>query len=395
MFFSNKAPEHPFPSGSCDPSGNAKSTSRRLSILGTRGVPAQHGGFETFADAFSQYLSRRGWKVNVYCQTRGKGPIREDDWMGVHRFLVPANGDSPLASMFFDLRCVLHARRQGVPCLTLGYNTAIFNLLLKMAGIPTLMNMDGIEWSRAKWSVPARAWLYLNELAGAWVSDHLIADHPQIALHLQRHTRPDRITMIPYGAEIPALPSSGHLDAFGVDPGRYALLVARPEPENSILEIVRSWSRCSRGMKLLVLGKYLPNESLYHQQILAQASSEVLFPGAIYDKDRLQALRWHAAFYMHGHRVGGTNPSLVEALASRNPVIAHDNRFNRWVAGNAGDFFSDEVECDLRIKEMIGDPSLRDRLSQNAQIRHRELFRIEKIHEAYEGTCIDVCAARS
>ena len=118
-------------------------------------------------------------------------------------------------------------------------------------------------------------------------------------------------------------------------------MIARAEPENSILEVVQAWSRKPRGCKLVVLGKYEAGHA-YQRAVQAAASAEVVFPGAVYEKPVVQALRFHARFYVHEHQVGGTNPSLVESLGTGNAVLAHDNAYNRWVAGDAGVYFADE-----------------------------------------------------
>ncbi len=361
---------------------------RTLSILGTRGVPACHGGFETFAENFSIHLAERGWDVSVYCQEIGHAPIREEMWNGVRRIVVHVPKDSALGSILFDLKAILHARKHSRNCLTLGYNTAIFNILLRGRGIRTLMNMDGIEWARAKWSLPARAWLYLNEYIGAHVSETLIADHPEISRHLQRHTKAEKIVTIPYGAETPTNIDVSCFEKFGVEPGAYAMLVARPEPENSILEIVRGWAREKRGMPLLVLGNYT-DESPYHCIVKSHESDEIRFVGGIYDHRVLASLRCHSSFYIHGHQVGGTNPSLVEALACGNPVLAHDNRFNRWVAGDAALFFASEDECSTKIGTMIADKGLLANLATNARKRHAEALTLDKVNRQYEEICTD------
>ena len=158
--------------------GTAATQSPALRILGIRGVPAAHGGFETFAEYLALYLVKKGWKVTVYCQLDGTGPIYEDDWEGVHRVNIPIDRGGPAGTIQFDWIATRHAQKAGEPCLTLGYNTAIFCTLLRLSGLPNVINMDGIEWQRAKWGTGPKAWFYLNEWAGAWLGNHLVADHP-------------------------------------------------------------------------------------------------------------------------------------------------------------------------------------------------------------------------
>ena len=306
-----------------------------LRILGIRGVPAAHGGFETFAEYLALYLVKKGWKVTVYCQIDGTGPITEDTWEGVHRINIPVDRAGPAGTIQFDWIATRHAQKAGEPCLTLGYNTAIFCTLLRMARLPNVINMDGIEWQRAKWGAGPKAWFYLNEWAGAWLGNHLVADHPEI------------------------------------------------EPENSLLEIVEGFSRKPRGMKLAVLGKY-EDSNAYHQAVKAAAGNEVMFLGAIYDKKVVQALRFHSAAYVHGHQVGGTNPSLVEALGAGNAVIAHDNRFNRWVAGPGAAFFDGAAGFAAQLDAILADPTRLDSMRKASRERFLAEFQWEKILSEYE-----------
>lgn len=222
----------------------------------------------------------------------------------------------------------------------------------------------------------------------------------------------DKITMIPYGSDRVDAADAGLIVPFGVEPGGYAILIARAEPENSILEVVRAWSRKPRGCKLLVLGHYEPDHA-YQRAVQAAASSEVVFPGAIYDKAVVQALRFHARFYVHGHTVGGTNPSLVEALGAGNAVLAHDNSFNRWVAGEGGVYFRGEGECAGWLDRLVGGDAsvgastsgeippgpplgkggeegagsgeLLSRLRAASRARHGEAFTWERVLGEYEG----------
>ena len=355
-----------------------------LRILGTRGIPASHGGFETFAERLALYLVASGWKVAVYCQQEGRGPITVDSWSGVQRIHIPVAGTSARSTMRFDWEAIRHAAHHRDLCLTLGYNTALFCAWLRLQGVPNVINMDGIEWKRAKWGRLARCWFWLNERAGGLLGDHLVADHPAIADHLARHVDRSRITTIPYGADgIEAAPFEP-LHTLGLAPRRYLSLIARPEPENSVLEAVRAFSRQPRGVALLVLGHYRPDHA-YHAAVRAAASGEVIFAGAIYDAARLQALRFHSLAYVHGHRVGGTNPSLIEALAAGNPVLAHDNGFNRWVAGDAADYFASEDEFEARLVQLLGDGPKLAAMACAARTRATDAFNWPDVLGAYEA----------
>ena len=357
----------------------------QVSILGIRGVPAAHGGFETFAEQLALHLVHRGWTVTVYCQVSGKGSVFEDSWKGIRRVNIPTIGDGSAATIIFDWKANnLAARERNGVVLTLGYNTAVFCARLRLAGLQNVINMDGIEWKRAKWGRTARVWFWLNDWAGCWLGNHLVADHPEIECHLRTRVRADKVTVIAYGADEVVSANEESVRALGLEPGRYATVIARPEPENSLLEIVSAFSRERRGIDLLVLGKY-DQGNAYQRRVLESASHEVKFVGAIYDKEVVSALRFHSMLYVHGHQVGGTNPSLVEALGAGNPILAHSNRFNRWVAGEQAAYFDGTEECAAMFDELLAKPERLAAMAKASRDRHRLQFTWERILGEYEA----------
>ena len=368
--------EHPADKGADRPAGQPISRRGRplLAILGTRGIPASHSGFETFAEHLAIYLAGRGWDVEVYCQDEtGRGGPAE--WQGVRLRHVPVWRGGSFGSILFDWAAMRQASREpGRVLLVLGYNTALFGLLAWLRGATQLVNMDGLEWRRSKWSMPVRGWFWVNERLACWSAQHLIADHPDIATHLATRVSRRKITMIPYGADSVEEADPAVLATFGLQPGGYALVVARPEPENSLLEITRAFCRTHRNMRLVVLGRYDPTRR-YHRAVRAAADDQVIFPGGIYVPEVLRVLRRHCRLYVHGHQVGGTNPSLVEALGAGSPVLAHDNCFNRWVAGTAATYFRDEAGCADGFDQAEGlSPEQLALRRQASRDRHAEAF---------------------
>lgn len=357
---------------------------RTIRILGSRGIPAEHGGFETFAECLALHLVSMQWDVTVYCQEEGRGPIVEDEWRGVRLVHVPVSQEGPLGTIVFDWKSSLHAARKQGLILTLGYNTALFCSLYRIKGVSNIINMDGIEWRRGKWTFSQRAWLYVNERLGCWFANHLIADHPEIKARLGSWVSENKITTIPYGAYAIEQADSSLLELLGLQPGSYVLVVARPEPENSILEIIRAYSRKHRGIPLVILGNYTSDENSFHRRVICTASEEILFPGAIYDKSRVAALRFYARLYIHGHTVGGTNPSLVEALGAGLPVLAHDNKFNRWVIGPGGHYFSTEEDCAAELDSLLADERELACMRVMSQARYHEAFSWDRILKSYE-----------
>lgn len=359
-------------------------STKAIAILGIRGIPAAHGGFETFAEHLAVYLRDRGWSVTVYCQEEGEGPIFEDTWEGIRRVNIPVKGDGPASTIVFDWKATNRVTRDkpGV-VLTLGYNTAMFCARLRVAGLNNVINMDGIEWKRAKWGAVAKTWFWMNDWAGCWLGNHLVADHPQIKAHLKTRVRDDKITVIPYGADAVLEADERPVRDLGLVPGRFATVIARAEPENSLLEIVAGFSRKPRGIDLVVLGKYDTGHA-YQRRVLEAASDEVKFVGAIYDKAVVSALRYHSMFYVHGHQVGGTNPSLVEALGAGNAVLAHDNVFNRWVTGDSQCYFDGADGVAAAFDQLLDAPERLQAMREASRGRHSEHFTWERILGDYE-----------
>ena len=371
-------------------------STKSLLILGTRGVPANHGGFETFAERYALYLVERGWSVSVYCQEDVETvtePVRTDTWRGITRIFIPTARKGGLGALDFDWKCVRDALIRPGVCLVLGYNGAAFLPLLRIFGRKVFTNMDGIEWKRPKWSLPVRAWFFVNEWIAAWASQRLVADHPAIADHVATRRPRSAIAVIPYGGDFISSAPFAPLAALGLEPGKYMVSIARIEPDNNIATLVAAFSAEPRGMKLVVLGK-LEEGNAYHSEVRAAAGAEVIFPGAIYDPAIVRALRLHARAYLHGHTVGGTNPSLVEALWAGNAVIAHDNGYNRWTAGAAALFFKDGESCEQAIDQLIKDDVLIAKLGAAALLRARSAFHWRDVLAAYERECLALAAPR-
>jgi glycosyltransferase involved in cell wall biosynthesis len=367
---------------------------RTLRILGTHGVPAAYGGFETAAENIALVLRDRGWRVVVYCQELGSSPIRYDEWNGIERVTISVPREGWLGTSQFDLLSIRHAARHRDVCLTLGYNTAIFNLLQRIKGIPNVINMDGIEWSRSRWGPFRQSILWTNERIACWTGNELIADHPEIHEYLLTRARASKITTITYGAhaitEAPTEPVTNR----GLEPGQYLTLICRPIPENSVLELVQGFSRSERGVKLAILGDYDGSDE-YHRLVLNAASDEVAFLGAVFDSAAVQSLRLHSVGYLHGHTVGGTNPSLVEAMAVGNPIIAHNNPYNRWVAQDGALYFADTAEADAQITELLGNSTLRASLGAASRRRHAEEFTWEHVAGQYESLLLKAAGSKA
>lgn len=367
---------------------------RKLALLGIRGVPAAHGGFESFAEKLVPWLVQRGWCVTVYCQGSKTGEQYEDYWAGAKRIHIPVKSNGALATVEFDIKSTIHAVQREGTLLTLGYNTAFLTLYSRMKGKINVINMDGIEWKRDKYSILKKLYLRINEQIAAKFGHHLIADHPEIKTHHSHHSDKRKISVIPYGGEKIENPDPKILERFELDKYKFCTIIARPEPENSVYEIVSAFSKRRRGFKLVILGNY-SSEVAYQLRVKNVASKEVQFLGPIYDRSTVQALRHYSLAYIHGHKVGGTNPSLVEALAAGNAVIAHDNKFNRWVAQSAALYFRNEEQCAECFTRLAEDEELRKTLQENALERWAADFTWPKVLSLYEELLENVLISSS
>jgi glycosyltransferase involved in cell wall biosynthesis len=244
--------------------------------------------------------------------------------------------------------------------------------------------MDGIEWKREKWGPVATAWLYANERAACLLADHLISDHPAITPYLATRVSLEKISTNAYGADPVESADPALIRQWGLVPGGYVLAVARAQRDNQMLEIVRAFSASPRGVRLVVVGEYRPDGPPFEREVHAAAGPDVIFAGPVYAAATLTSLRVHCAFHVHGHQVGGTNPSLLEAMAAGSPVLAHGNQYSRWVAGDGAWYFDGETDLEVKITALLADPSARRVLSARGRARHAEAFTWGGVLEQYE-----------
>lgn len=323
----------------------------RLGILGSRGIPNRYGGYEQFAQYLSEGLVRRGHEVWVY--NSSLHPYREKTYQGVqliHRF-DPEDRLGSFGQFIYDFNCLRDARTRPFDILfQLGYTSSAIWYPWWPKGMVQVMHMDGWEWKRSKYSKPVQRFLLRMEKIAAHQADALIADSPAIAEYL-RQTYQKSSTFIPYGADPAVAPDPAHLHAYGLTAGSYLLAIARFVPENHLEEIIRGVLDSGYSGSLVMVGKTTETFGLYLQT--TYASSRLRFLGGIYDFQQLNSLRHYANLYFHGHSVGGTNPSLLEAMACEVPICAHDNVFNRSVLGENAHYFLDSAS----ISRLLNKPN--------------------------------------
>ena len=299
----------------------------KLAILGTRGVPANYGGFETFAAELSTRLAQRGHEVSVYC--REEGP---EFWNGVHRIVLPAAKHKYLETVSHAFLSALDALRRDFDAVLVCNAANAFVLPILRAGrIKTAINVDGIERKRRKWNVLGRAVYSIGEAMSVSFAHEVVADAEVIASYYREHYAAAPVT-IPYGADFPSEEDSDVLERLGIR-GDYILYVSRFEPENNPLEVVLAYEKLEDAPPLVMLGKGLYAKELV-EELHRHRSERVLFPGALYGRD-YRTLQRNALIYIQATEVGGTHPALIEAMAAGGVVLAHDTPENREVGGDA------------------------------------------------------------
>ena len=311
----------------------------RIGIMGSRGIPNAYGGFEQFAEYLSRGLVQRGHEVWVY--QSHQHPYEAAEWEGVHLVRVndPEATLGTAGQFLYDLNSIRDARKRNFHILYhLGYTSDSVWAGLWPRKAVNVVNMDGLEWKRSKYSGPVQRFLKWAEKQAAVRADALVADSTGIRDYLQQ-TYGKASEFLPYGADVPERQPASVLQPLGLEPNGYHLLIARMEPENHVEEIIRAHLAVPNAPKLVLVGSLkTPLGQRLHQFI---GSEQLQFLGSLYDKPLLDALRQHAALYLHGHSVGGTNPSLLEAMAAGALIAAHDNRFNRAILGEQAAWFSD------------------------------------------------------
>ena len=356
----------------------------RIAILGSRGIPARHGGFETFAEGLAVRLVERGHAVTVYCEGRRQG--RPRSWRGVRLVYVPVPVGGCARPLLYDLFALLHASLSHRHVYLLGYGAALFGAIPRLLGRRLWINMDGLEWRRTKWSAPARRWFRWMEAMAMRLADRVVFDAHAIRADLiARHGEPRAHATLAYAAR-PRIgaPDGGHLRELGLVAGGYHLIVCRVEPENHVLELIQGYARSLARAPLVVVADDTLDTG-YAVRCRGAGDARVRWIGTVWDRDRLESLRAGALTYLHGHSVGGTNPSLLEAMACGNVCIAHDNPFNREVLGDAGAYFEDAAGVSAAVERFEALPErTRTERGHAGRARIAAHYSWEALVDAYE-----------
>lgn len=357
----------------------------RIAMLGTRGVPASYGGFETAVEEIGKRLAARGHHVTVYCRNPGQ---TRTEYLGMHLVNAPAIRHRMAETLSHTAVSTAHAVAKGRPDAALVLNAGNAPLLqpLKAVGIPVAIHLDGLESRREKWrGTGARYYRWAERASVRW-GDAVIADARAIADHVRTQYGRECV-VIPYGAEV-IHPGHDRLGELGLEPGGYHLLVARFEPENHVLDAVHAYRESAEARPFVVVGS-APYAQWYIDKVHAAARNDarIRFTGGIYDAPLLDQLYANARTYVHGHSVGGTNPSLLRAMGAGAPVLAYDVEFNREVTAGNALFWPDAAALTAAFDAVqdAGYDAELARLADAGRERIREAYRWDAVTDEYEA----------
>lgn len=350
----------------------------KLAIVGTRGIPARYGGFETFAEELSTRLAARGHRVTVYCRQKSPSPYR-----GVFLVVLPTIRHKyfdTIAHTFLSTLHLLFHRNDAV--LYCNAANAVFTWMPRVLGMPVALNVDGLERNRKKWNAVAKAWYRVSEWLATWMPNAVVTDAAAIAeYYRERYHRESN--MIPYGAEIGPVATSEVLDKLGLRRQQYFLYVSRMEPENNGLLVREAFEKVDTPLKLALIGD-APYAAEYINKVRDTRDPRIVMPGAIYG-DGYKELGSHCFAYIHATEVGGTHPALIEAMGRGALTLYLDTPENAEVAGGAGIAFTHEnlpqiIESTLQMSE-----EERESLRSTAMKRVEERYSWDRVTTDYEN----------
>ena len=350
----------------------------RIALLGTRGIPAHYGGFETFAEELSTRLAARGHQVFVYCRQRAAQPV----YRGVSLRYLPTIRHKYLDTVAHTLVSTFHLI--GHPADVAIYcnaANAVFTALPRLRGIPVALNVDGIERMRAKWNGLAKTWYRLSERLATLFPNVMVTDAHAIQDYYRERYGKQGV-FIPYGADLGRIEAADRVQQLGLQPGRYFLYVSRMEPENRALEVRQAFESVATPFQLALVGD-APYAREYIRRVRDTEDPRVVMPGAIYGEGYRQ-LGSHCFAYIHATEVGGTHPALIEAMGRGALVLYRNTPENAEVAGDAGVPFEPE-DLAGKLRLVLDMPEVeRETLRRKAMDRVREHYSWDSVTDAYE-----------
>lgn len=357
----------------------------RLAMLGTRGVPAAYGGFETAVEEIGRRLVEQGHQVTVYGRSTGGEMPKEH--LGMRCVTLPALHVKSLETLSHTALSAAHltATRRHDVAFVFNAANAPFLPLIRSRGTAIALHVDGLEWKRQKWGRWGRRYYRMAEQTAVREADALIADAHGIQDYYEdEFAIPTEL--ISYGTRILRNTPSDLIEQMGLVPGAFHLVVARFEPENHVDVIVEGYHRSASRLPLVVVGS-APYSAAYTQGIrqVAERDDRIRLLGGVWDARLLDQLYAHAVSYVHGHSVGGTNPSLLRAMGAGTPVLAWNVGFNREVAGTGASYFDGAPQLARQLEEVERYPMRFLDLGELMQERARKRYDWDQVTEAYEA----------
>ncbi|MBI4902854.1 MAG: DUF1972 domain-containing protein [Acidobacteria bacterium] len=349
-----------------------------MAIVGTRGIPANYGGFETFAEELAQRLVLRGHRVTVYCRRR----FSARSYLGADLVWLPTIRHKYLDTLVHTALSTLHLIfLRPDAALYCNAANAVYTWLPRVLGIPVALNVDGVERKRKKWNRLARSWYLLSEKLSTWFPTRAVSDAVKIAEYYREQYGAET-TFIPYGAPVGKVATQLVLQELNLTPQEYFLYVTRFEPENNPLLVRECFEKLDTGVKLALIGD-APYAHDYIRRIRDTRDPRVVLPGAVYGVG-YQELQSHCLAYVHATEVGGTHPALIEAMGRGCLVLYLDTVENREVAGDAGIPFTPETLTDRMRDVLLMPATQRESWGHKAMDRVIARYSWDAVTTAYE-----------
>ncbi len=360
----------------------------RIAILGTRGVPANYGGFETFAEQLGRRLVQRGHEVTVYGRDRFVPPeVRS--YLGMRVVRLPAPRAKYFETVLHTLYAAFHVLRHQYDVVYVCNSANVpAVILLWLFRRRIVLNVDGLEWKRRKWSRIGRAYYRACAWTAAKLPVHVVTD-ALVIQHYYKKAYGRDTTYFAYGTELEPVADDGTLARLGLEAGRYVLYVSRLEPENNAHVVIAAYASVKTDLPLAVVGDapYAPD---YIASLHTTDDKRVLFLGAVYGPG-YHVLRSHATAYVQATEVGGTHPALVEAMGFGNVILANDVPEHRETLGDAGLYYHGPTELAAKLQTVLDDKALADDLRRRAHDRASRLYSWDAISDAYERWLTGLC----
>jgi len=355
----------------------------RIAILGTRGIPASYGGFETFAEHLSTRLVARGHEVTVYCRAHYVTP-RQLEFHGVRLQVLPTIRHKYFDTVIHTFLSALHAApKRFDAALICNAANAPFAPIMRLTGTPVAINVDGLEHKRKKWGWLGRRYYRLAEYLSTILPNEMVTDAQVIQDYYHVHHKAPS-TMIAYGSEVERRPDRATVRKWRVEPNRYVLYVSRLEPENNARLVIEAFKRVRTAYRLLIVGD-APYAEQYIRDLKARAKGDkrIIFTGFVFGQD-YRALQQNVYCYVHATEVGGTHPALLEAMGYGNCVLTLATPENIEVVGDAGIPYADEFDLAEKLQRVLRDGSLVHAYRNRAQLRVKKHYDWDHVVNKYE-----------